>query len=92
MAKGETLWDERKFEVHGERRIIFNGDQGVLVQGEETTPIEVGTRRGLFALDTGMVLDHLFEGTPLYVTPDASLYALKVADAALVVRRKQGRR
>jgi len=59
----------------------FNGDQGVLVQGEETTPIEVGTV-GLFALDTGMVLDHLFEGTPLYVTPDASLYALKVADAA----------
>lgn len=83
-GKGETLWqDERKFEVHGEKGgLIFNGDQGVLVQGEETTPIEVGTRRGLFALDTGMVLDHLFEGTPLYITPDASLYALKVADAA----------
>lgn len=83
-GKGETLWqDERKFEVHGEKGgLIFDGDKGVLVQGEETTPIEVGTRRGLFALDTGMVLDHLFEGTPLYVTPDASLYALKVADAA----------
>jgi len=46
-GKGETLWqDERKFEVHG--GLIFNGDQGVLVQGEETTPIEVGTV-GLFA-------------------------------------------
>jgi biliverdin reductase len=29
-----------------------------------------------------MVLEHLFAGTPLYVTPAASLYALKVADAA----------
>jgi biliverdin reductase len=83
-GKGEILWQhERKFEVHGEKGgLIFDGDQGVLIQGEETTPIEVGTRRGLFAKDTGMVLDHLFEGTPLYVTPTASLYALKVADAA----------
>lgn len=83
-GKGETLWQtERKFEVHGENGgLIFDGDQGVLVQGEETTPIEVGSRRGLFAKDTGMVLDHLFKGTPLYVTPAASLYTLKVADAA----------
>lgn len=83
-GKGETLWqNERKFEVHGEKGgLIFDGDQGILVQGEETTPIEVGSRRGLFAKDTGMVLDHLFEGTPLYVTPDASLYTLQVADAA----------
>lgn len=83
-GKGETLWqDERKFEIHGEKGgLIFNGDQGVLVQGEETTSIEAGTRRGLFAKDTGIVLDHLFEGTPLYVTPTASLYTLKVADAA----------
>jgi len=83
-GKGETLWqDERKFEVHGEKGgLIFDKEEGILVQAEATTPIEVGTRRGLFAKDTGMVLDHLFEGTPLYVTPDASLYALKVADAA----------
>ena len=83
-GKGETLWqNERSFEVHGEKGgLIFDGDQGILVQGEETTPIEVGSRRGLFAKDMTMVLDHLFEGTPLYVTPDASLYALKVADAA----------
>lgn len=83
-GKGETLWqDERKFEVHGEKGgLIFDKEQGILVQAHETTPIEVGTRRGLFAKDTGMVLDHLFTGTPLYVTPSASLYALKVADAA----------
>jgi biliverdin reductase len=29
-----------------------------------------------------MVLAHLFDGTPLYVTPEKSLYTLKVADAA----------
>lgn len=83
-GKGETLWqDERKFEVHGEQGgLIFDKDAGILVQAEETTPIEVGTRRGLFAKDTGMVLDHLFTATPLYVTPSASLYALRVADAA----------
>jgi biliverdin reductase len=83
-GKGETLWEsERKFEVHGEKGgLIFNGDKGVLIQEEVTTPIEVGSRRGLFAKDTGMVLDHLINGTPLYVTPEASLYALQVADAA----------
>ena len=43
---------------------------------------EIGSRRGLFAKDTAMVLDHLTNGTPLYVTPEASLYTLKVADAA----------
>ncbi|MCF4970635.1 Gfo/Idh/MocA family protein [Nostoc sp. CMAA1605] len=83
-GKGETLWQyERKFEVHGENGgLIFDGDTGLFVQGGETTPIEVGTRRGLFAKDTKMVLDHLFDGTPLYVTPEESLYTLKVADAA----------
>lgn len=83
-GKGETLWQyERKFEVHGERGgLIFDGDTGFFIQGGETTPIEVGTRRGLFAKDTTMVLDHLFHGTPLYVTPEQSLYTLKVADAA----------
>jgi biliverdin reductase len=28
-----------------------------------------------------MVLDYLFNGSPLYITPEQSLYALKVADA-----------
>jgi biliverdin reductase len=82
-GKGETLWQpERKFEVHGEKGgLIFDGNTGSLIQSGETTPIEVGTRRGLFAKDTTMVLDHLFHGTPLYVTPEASLYTLQVADA-----------
>ncbi|WP_066381157.1 MULTISPECIES: Gfo/Idh/MocA family protein [unclassified Anabaena] len=83
-GKGESLWQyERKFEVHGENGgLIFDGDTGFFIQAGETTPIEVGTRRGLFAKDTTMVLDHLYDGTPLYVTPEESLYTLKVADAA----------
>ncbi len=83
-GKGETLWQpERKFEVHGEKGgLIFDGDTGVFIQPGETTPIEIGPRRGLFAKDTIMVLDHLFDGTPLYVTPEESLYSLKVATAA----------
>jgi biliverdin reductase len=83
-GKGETIWQpERKFEVHGEKGgLIFDGNTGYLIQPGETIPIDVGTRRGLFAKDTTMVLDHLFDGTPLYVTPEQSLYTLKVADAA----------
>jgi biliverdin reductase len=83
-GKGETIWQpERKFEVHGEKGgLIFDGNTGYLIQPGETISIDVGTRRGLFAKDTSMVLDHLFDGTPLYVTPEQSLYTLKVADAA----------
>jgi biliverdin reductase len=83
-GKGETIWQpERKFEVHGENGgLIFDGDTGCFIQQGETIPIEIGTRRGLFAKDTSLVLDHLFDGTPLYVTPEESLYTLKVADAA----------
>lgn len=83
-GKGETLWrTERLMEVHGENgALIFDGDLGTLVQAGEAYPIEVAGRRGLFAKDMSMVLDHLIEGTPLYVEPADSLYALKVADAA----------
>jgi biliverdin reductase len=83
-GKGETLWQpERKFEVHGENGgLLFDGNTGILVQLGETKPIEVASRRGLFAKDTTIVLDHLIDGTPIYVTPEESLYTLKVADAA----------
>lgn len=83
-GKGEIFWQAaRPFEVFGDRgSLIFEGEQGQLVQGEETIAIEVGSRRGLFAKETTMVLDYLLEGKPLYVTPEASLYTLKVADAA----------
>jgi biliverdin reductase len=81
-GKGETFWQPlRNFEVHGDKgTLLFEGDRGTLIRGEERTPIEVAGRRGLFVKDTGMVLDYLVEGTPLYVSPAASCYALEVAD------------
>lgn len=83
-GKGENMWSEsRSFEVHGEKgALIFDGDRGKLITKEETKIIELGTRRGLFAKDTTMFLDHLLEGKPLYITAEQSLYALKVAEAA----------
>jgi biliverdin reductase len=83
-GKGEALWkSERTLEIHGEQgALLFDGEQGSLVQPDTTHSLEVGSRRGLFAKDTAAVLDHLTLGSPLYVTPAASLYALKVADAA----------
>jgi biliverdin reductase len=83
-GKGEAFWQpSRIFEVQGETgALVFDGEQGSLIQGDQPQAIEVGSRRGLFAKDTTMVLDHLTEGKPLYITPEASLYTLKVADAA----------
>ena len=83
-GKGETIWlEERKFTVDGEKGgLSFDKEDGKLIDTEGTKPIEVGTRRGLFAKDTDMVLEHLINGTQLYVSSAASLYALKVADAA----------
>ncbi len=83
-GKGEALWiAERKFEVQGEKGgLLFDGDQGTLVQACGNQPIPVAGRRGLFAKDTAMVLDYLTMGTPLYVNPEASLYTMKVAEAA----------
>jgi biliverdin reductase len=83
-GKGETLWQvARTFEVQGTQgALVFDGDRGTLIQADGEQMVEVGGRRGLFAKDTANVLDHLYKGTPLYVSPEASLYALKVADAA----------
>jgi biliverdin reductase len=85
-GKGEGLWqDSRKFEVHGEHgALIFEGDEGVLIQGNETIALDLGSRRGLFAKDTEFVLDCLLEGKPNYVTPAASLATLRAADAARI--------
>lgn len=83
-GKGETLWQPaRTFEVQGTQgALVFDGDRGTLIQADGEHVVEVGGRRGLFAKDTANVLDHLYKGTPLYVVPEASLYALKVAEAA----------
>ncbi|NJM87315.1 MAG: Gfo/Idh/MocA family oxidoreductase [Hydrococcus sp. RU_2_2] len=83
-GKGEVFWaGDRTFQLHGDRGVlIFEGETGNLIRGEEKTPLQVASRKGLFAKDTKMVLDCLLEGTPLYTNPTASLYALKVAEAA----------
>ena len=83
-AKGEQTWrSQRWMEVEGDRgTLTFDRDAGTLITAAGETSIEVGPRRGLFVKDTTGVLDSLFEGKPLYVTPAESLYALQVATAA----------
>lgn len=83
-GKGEVFHQpDRTFILQGDRgTLAFDGEKGYLIRGEAKTPLEVGGRRGLFAQDTQAVLDYLYEGTPLYVQPTASLYALEVAAAA----------
>ncbi|WP_310423463.1 Gfo/Idh/MocA family oxidoreductase [Chamaesiphon sp. VAR_48_metabat_135_sub] len=85
-GKGEGLWqNSRKFEVHGENgALVFDGDEGVLIQSGISTPLDLGARKGLFAKDLELVLDHLIDGQPIYVTPAASLGTLRVADAARI--------
>lgn len=83
-GKGEIFSESnRTFEIYGyEGKLIFEGEKGLLIKGNNTTPIEVGSRRGLFAKDTNLVLEHLLKNKPLYVQSSSSLYALKVAEAA----------
>jgi len=83
-GKGDIFHrSERTLEIYGEAgTIVFKGEQGKLIQNKQEAEIAVTSRRGLFAKDTAMVLDYLFEGKPLYIQPEASLYALQVANAA----------
>jgi biliverdin reductase len=83
-GKGEAFWQaERILLVQGETgALMIDGEQGTLIQQGKTRSLDLGSRRGLFAKDTTMVLDHLTTGAPLYISPTASLYALQVADAA----------
>jgi biliverdin reductase len=87
-GKGEHLWqDERSLLIHGETgALIFNKDDAQLLslKGDSlhSQPLEVAGRKGLFWQDTHQVLEHLLDHKPLYVSPESSLYALKVADAA----------
>ncbi len=83
-GKGDKFWyGHRTFEIHGDRgTLLFEGEKGTLIRDKERTPITVASRRGLFAKDTEMVLDHLTLGKSLYLKPSASLYALQVANMA----------
>ncbi|MDY7021791.1 MAG: Gfo/Idh/MocA family oxidoreductase [Cyanobacteriota bacterium] len=81
-GKGEAFWEpENIFTLYGENgKLIFTPKQGQLIQGENVQTLEVESRRGLFAKDTHIVLEHLLHQTPLYVTASESAYTLKVAD------------
>lgn len=89
-GKGENIWvASRRFEVQGDRgAMVFDGDQGTLIVGEETLSIELGSRRGMFAQDLSLALAHFFDGRENYITPSASLYSLRVANACRVAAEK----
>lgn len=82
-GKGEVFSRaENNFTIYGEKgTLIFGTDKGQLIQGERIEEIEVPARKGLFAKDTKMVIDHLLDGVPLYIQPTATLYTLQVAEA-----------
>lgn len=83
-GKGVDIWETgRSLDIHGESGMIhLESSEGYLRTADGQQNLTIGTRRGLFNWDTQMVLDALTDGKPLYVTPEQSLYALKVADAA----------
>ncbi|MDJ1182869.1 Gfo/Idh/MocA family protein [Roseofilum casamattae] len=83
-AKGDRFWHpERRLEARGSQgSIICSSQSALLIQEDRTREIAIGSRRGLFAEDTRQVLNHLIAAEPLYITAEASLYALQVACAA----------
>ena len=83
-GKGEVFSKrERIFEVYGDQgKIVFEGEKGLIFQGNDTISINIPPRRGLFKKDTTLVLDYLTQGKPLYINNEQSYYALKVANLA----------
>lgn len=83
-GKGEIFSQrERIFEVYGEEgKLIFNNEKGLLIKSDQEREIKVNSRQGLFEKDTSLVLDYLTEGKALYLKPEESLYALKIAHLA----------
>lgn len=84
-GKGEVFAvSNRTLEVYGDKGVlIFEGENGKLLQGETVTELAVGSRRGLFAQDTQLVLAHLTTGQPLYIKNTDSLYSLQLGGRAL---------
>ncbi len=84
-GKGEQIWQAgRSLTLHGSQGgLVFDGNSGLLIQpDQQPQTLDLGGRKGLFAQDTAAVLTHLETGAELYVTPQESLYALRVAAAA----------
>lgn len=90
-GKGEKFkTSDRTLEIYGdEGTILFEGEKGKIIRGKEEIEIEVGSRRGLFAQDTEIVLKHLTTGKPLYIDNTASAYSLKIANATLQSYKNQ---
>jgi biliverdin reductase len=82
-GKGEALWKaERCLEVRGSRgMLLFNDLSNLLITAAGEQSLDVGGRQGLFLQDSEAVLKYLLESKPLYISAQASLYALRVADA-----------
>ncbi|MEM8640923.1 MAG: Gfo/Idh/MocA family oxidoreductase [Cyanobacteria bacterium P01_G01_bin.54] len=83
-GKGEWFAEtERTLMIQGDRGTVnFAGSQGQLTQANQQTPLSLGSRRGVFDQDTRAVIAHLLQDQALYTTPQASCYALQVAQAA----------
>jgi biliverdin reductase len=82
--KGESFWiPERSLEIQGSKgAILFAGDTGKLVTDGGEVILTADAPRGLFKQDTENILDHLFNGAPLYTNSESAVYALAVACAA----------
>ena len=84
-GKGEVAGPaERRMEVRGAAgALIYDGDRGQFF-GPDGPPetLTVDGRRGLFAQDTAAAMGAILDGSPAYVSPQESLYTLRVADAA----------
>lgn len=82
-GKGEGLWQRSRYiEIRGDQGCLaFEGNQGGVVTASGERSIAAAPRQGLFEKDTHWVLDHLIDGRPMYVTPEESLYSLRVATA-----------
>lgn len=85
-GKGESVWEnQRHFSLYGQQGgVIFNGDQGEWVTANQKQPLTLPSRQGLFHQDMDFVLNHLMQGQALYITPEVSLEALRVATALQV--------
>jgi biliverdin reductase len=76
--------NDRTLEIYGDRgTLVFDGEKGKIKRGEEEIILEVASRRGLFAQDTNLVIEHLRNGEPLYIKNIDSAYSLKIAQATL---------
>ena len=85
-GKGESVWEnQRHFSLHGSQGgVIFHGDQGEWVTANQKQLLPLPGRQGLFHQDMEQVLNHLLQGQSLYIRPEVSLEALRVATALQV--------